>query len=377
MRFLIFSVVFSFVMGLMNWYVYTRFFKKIHFNIQKPARYFLLSLFGIELLFVLESRTHIFPDSPLLYYLLSLSVGITVALFFVTLMYDLLHTVARKIPFNTERRQFIKVIFDVTMLILAFSYLLRGLVGGLKRPVINHVEIEIRNFPFESFLIAQLSDVHVGRTIGKEFVQECVERINAEKVDMVVITGDLADMQIEHIKESLAPLKALQSRFGTFFVLGNHEYFHGPGSIIAYLKTLNITPLLNENRVIGNDTEAFNLVGINDLISKRMKVMPYDVEQAFKGIDNNLPTIVLAHQPKSTLIMEHKRYDLMISGHTHGGQIFPFGLLVMADQPYLAGLYDVDKNKQIFVSRGTGYWGPPVRVLAPSEISLLQIGRKY
>ena len=373
MRFLIFGIVFSFVMGLMNRYVYTRFFKKIHFNVQKSAKTVLWILFSVEILFVLESRTHIFPESPLLYYLLSLSVGITVTLFFVTLLYDLLHTTASKIPFDTGRRRFVKIIFDVTMLILAFSYLLRGLVGGLKKPVLNHVPIEIKDFPFESFLIAQLSDVHVGRTIGKEFVQECVNRINDLQPDMVVITGDLVDMKIEHIADALAPLKELQSRFGTFFVLGNHEYFHHAPSIVSHLSTLNIKPLLNENVLIKDKSAAFNLVGINDLISKRMGVMPYDIEKAFKGVDETLPTIVLAHQPKSTLVMQHKHYDLMISGHTHGGQIFPFGLLVMADQPYLAGLYDVDKSRQIFVSRGTGYWGPPVRVLAPSEISVLHL----
>ena len=131
--------------------------------------------------------------------------------------------------------------------------------------------------------------------------------------------------------------------------------------------------MLNENTVIGQDDRQFNLVGINDLISKRLNIMPYDIKQSFKEIDNDKCTIVLAHQPKTVEITQHIPYDLMISGHTHGGQIFPFGLLVIIDQPYLAGLYQIDSKKQIFVSRGAGYWGPPVRVLAPSEISILHI----
>ncbi len=373
MRLLVFATVFTLVMALMNRYVYTRFFKVIHFDVVKASYYGLLFLFLLEILFVLEATTHFLPGTPLLYYLLSLSVGVTVILFFLTLFYDLLHTGAKHIPFDTGRRRFIKIIFDVTMLILAFSYLLKGLIGGLKQPVLNHKRIDISNFPFKDFKIAQLSDVHVGRTIGFEFVRECVERINAEKPDMVVITGDLVDMKIDGVKDALLPLHDLESPFGTYFVLGNHEYFHGADSIVAHLRTLDIKPLLNENLIVGKDEKYFNLVGINDLISKRIGVMPYDLTASFEGIDKELATIVLAHQPKMANLLSHQNYDLMLSGHTHGGQIFPFGFLVMIDQPYLAGLYSINEKKQIFVSRGTGYWGPPVRVLAPSEISMLHI----
>jgi predicted MPP superfamily phosphohydrolase len=373
MRIAVFALVFLFFMGVMNLYVYRRLVKKLHFNLDLFGLGLLWLLFALELLFVVETTTHLLVESPSLFYTLSAAVGFTVILFFVTLLYDLLHTTATYLPFDQSRRRFIKIVFDSTMLVFALSYLIDGLVGGLKRPILNRVDVDIDGFSFEDFTIAQLSDLHVGPTIGKSFVEECVERVNALQPDMVVITGDLVDRSVERIENALAPLRDLRSAHGTYFILGNHEYFHGPQSIIEHLRTLNITPLLNENLVIGKGSSRFNLIGINDLVSKRFGELPYDIAKAFEGIDETLPSIVLAHQPKTVSLVKDRPYDLMLSGHTHGGQIFPFGLLVMIDQPFLSGLYSVDVKKQIFVSRGTGYWGPPVRVLAPSEISLLTL----
>ncbi|OQX60047.1 MAG: hypothetical protein B5M52_01355, partial [Helicobacteraceae bacterium 4484_230] len=224
---------------------------------------------------------------------------------FTTLLYDLLHTGAKFVPFDKGRRKFIKIIFDVTMIILALSYLLNGLIGGLKRPVLNHKKIKIKNFPFKNFKIIQLTDLHIGLTVTEAFVKECVERINAQKPDLIVITGDLVDLKIEKVKQKLEPLRNLQSRYGTFYVLGNHEYYHGAASIVEHLRTLGIKPMLNENTVIGQDDRQFNLVGINDLISKRLNIMPYDIKQSFKEIDNDKCTIVLAHQPKTVEITQH------------------------------------------------------------------------
>jgi predicted MPP superfamily phosphohydrolase len=368
-----FFLIFLSVMALLNVYVYRRLFRKINFNLDKLGLPLLVVLFLLQITFVLEARTHFLPDSPEIYYVLSMSVGITVILFFITLLYDLLHTVGKRIPYDESRRYFIKVIFDVSMIVLAASYLLNGIFGALRRPAMNDISVGIKGLGFEHFKIAQLSDMHIGRTIGAEFVRECVERVNAQQPDMVVLTGDIVDLPVNMIEEALFELTKLKSTFGTFFIMGNHEYFRGPEAVVEHIKGLGITVLLNESRTIGDSETAFNLVGINDLVSKRMGVMPYDVEAAFGDVDPELPTIVLAHQPKSVTVTQHKAFDLMLSGHTHGGQIFPFGFLVMLDQPFLAGLYDVDDTKQIFVSRGTGYWGPPVRVLAPSEISLLNL----
>ena len=159
----------------------------------------------------------------------------------------------------------------------------------------------------------------------------------------------------------------------TYFVTGNHEYFHGVEPILEQVRALGIKPLTNQNVIFGNGTDRFNLVGINDLAGARFGVRPPDVVAAYQGVDQSLPVIVLSHQPKSLSLLEDNRCDLMLSGHTHGGQIFPFGLLVKLDQPYLWGLHEHKPGQQIFVSRGAGYWGPPLRVLAPSEISRIVI----
>ena len=369
----LFPIAFIGVMYLMNSYIYKRLIKRLHFDVKKVSLVLLSTLFLLEALFVVQMLFHPIPESPDLFYVLSLSVAITVSLFFITLLYDLIHTTAQQIPFDVGRRRFMKIAFDVTMLILAFSYILKGLIGGIKRPELNKVDVYIKDLGFEELTIVQLSDVHIGNTIGKAFLQECVERINALKPDIVVITGDLVDRKIDDAKDELQPLKELRSTFGTYFVLGNHEYYHGAEEIANYMPEVGVTPLLNDSVIISDGTHSINLVGLNDIQSIRFDTLLIDTDKAFRDVDASKPTILLSHQPKSIEFVKDEEYDIMLSGHTHGGQIFPFGFLVMLQQPYLAGLHAITTTKQIFVSRGTGYWGPPVRVFAPSEISLLTL----
>lgn len=371
MRFIIFITIFLLVMAVANIYIYRRFLRKV-----APGYCFYLIwvpiiLMAGEIFFVVDLATGIIPDSPTLYLIDSAFIGITFMLFIVATVYDLVITVSRRVPFDQERRKVIKVIFDATMIVAAMSYLLRGLSQGIRPPVVNNVSVKIKDFPEDGFTLVQLTDVHVGRTIKRDFVEDLVNRTNELKPDLVVITGDLVDLPVERIKNDLGPLSGIKAP--CYFVLGNHEYFHGPESAIEYLETLGLKPLLNDCARIGNGKRRFNLVGINDLTGTRLGLLPHDVDQAFNKADCSQPCIVLAHQPRMIDLMDSQRCDLMLSGHTHGGQIFPFGLLVMMDQPYLAGLYRHSADKQIFVSRGTGYWGPPIRVLAPSEISRIVI----
>lgn len=358
-------------MALMNIYIWRRFLRLLS---HKRASYFIvvpvLLMLG-DLFFIIDIMTGFIPDSPALYMVTSSFIGITFMMFVLAVFYDLVISVSRRVPFNQERRRIMKVVFDVTMLIMAFSYLLRGLAQGIKFPEVNRVNIRIRNFPFSHYSIVQLTDVHVGRTIKRDFIELLVAKTNSLQPDLVVITGDLVDLHISQIEYELYPLKNISAP--TYFVLGNHEYFHGPGEALEFLRELGITPLLNESVLLGKDQQYFNLVGLNDLSGARSGLFPPDPERAFAKIDRNLPCVVLAHQPKMISELDGYPCDLMLSGHTHGGQIFPFGLLVMTAQPYLAGLYRHAPGRQIFVSRGTGYWGPPLRVLAPSEISYLQI----
>jgi predicted MPP superfamily phosphohydrolase len=356
---------------LANLYIYKRFFKKIFHGTRRKAAIVPLILMLGEFFFVLDVATNIIPDSPALYLITSAFVGFTFMLFVVTTFYDLTVTVSKRVPFDAERRKTLKIIFDVTMLVAAIAYLFRGLSQGVKEPVLNKVDVAIKDFPADEFHIVQLTDVHVGRTLRREFVESLVERTNQLRPDMVVITGDLVDLEIERIRDDLQPLAEIEAP--TYFILGNHEYFHGVEDTVAAVEQLGIKPLLNDAEMIVTENGHFNLVGINDLMGERMGHMPHDIAAAYQNIDQSLPCVVLFHQPKGITLMDDYRCDLMLSGHTHGGQIFPFGLLVMVDQPYLAGLYQHSADKQIFVSRGTGYWGPPLRVLAPSEMSQIRI----
>jgi len=368
MRIIFFFTLFIGVMGLLNFYTYKRFLKKLHPPFNTYA-FIIPSILMIgEILFVIEAVWNVFRDSPTLYYLLSASIGITFLLFVISIIYDLNLSLFKRVPFQKSRRRFIKIAFDTTILIFAFSYLLKGFKGGLSKPILNTINVDIKGFCEDDYVIMQLSDIHVGRSIKKSFVEELVQRVNAENPDIVVITGDLIDHAIEKIKDDLSPLTALTAP--CYFILGNHEYFHRASETIAFMKGLGIRVLLNESVIVDN---RFNLIGLTDVIGERIGEYPMDIDKAYKDIDPALCTVVLGHQPKSILRLKGRPCDLMLSGHTHGGQIFPFGLLVMVDQPYLAGLYQHNKDQQIFVSRGAGYWGPPIRVLAPSEISKIII----
>jgi len=368
MSMIVFGVVFTTVMFLLDFYIYKRFLKPLSPKHSKILLSVPLLLGVLQVSYVLVARIEIASVPLFFYYLFALSIGITFILFVIALVYDITLTFSKKIPFDESRRKSIKLIFDITMVVAAFSYLFEAIVGGFKKPEINEVDIEIKSL--HNLKIAQLTDMHIGQILQDGFVQECVDRINALHVDVVAITGDLIDGDIDEIIEYLRPLAQLKSSYGTFYVNGNHEYYHGAQRIMDAIVTLNIHVLSDESVTLDN---RFNIVGLNDISSMRFDAPILDVEKAFKEVDKLLPTIVLAHQPKMVHVLSDKKYDLMLSGHTHGGQIFPFGFLVMLDQPYLAGLYSIDVTKQIFVSRGTGFWGPPVRILAPSEISLLHI----
>lgn len=371
MRISFFFIFFVVVMALLNYYIYKRFFKKLDYPFNRYACVVPSLLMLGEFVFVIEAISRVFIESPALYWLFSTTIGITFVLFVITLVYDLNLSLFKRIPYQHKRRKFIKIMFDTTMLILAVSYLFRGFKGGLSMPVLNTVDVAIEGFSKEGYVIMQLSDLHVGRTIKKSFVETLVTRTNAQHPNIIVITGDLVDHSLDAIKKDLSPLQKLNAP--TYFILGNHEYFHGATEIIAHIRSLGITVLLNESLRIEEGDLRFNLVGLTDVLGERIAEYPMDIEKAYKETDPALPCIILAHQPKTILRLEKRACDLMLSGHTHGGQIFPFGLLVMLDQPYLSGLHRHDTQKQIFVSRGTGYWGPPLRVLAPSEISKIVI----
>jgi hypothetical protein len=202
-----------------------------------------------------------------------------------------------------------------------------------------------------------------------------VEKVNALEADAIVITGDLVDGPLSALREHVAPLADLRAKHGVYFVTGNHEYYAGADEWIAELRSLGIHVLRNERVSLGDGEHSFDLAGVDDWTAARFgSGHGPNLDKALEGRDASRELVLLAHQPKQIREAAEKGVGLQISGHTHGGQIFPWHALVKLDQPYLAGL-SKHGDTQIYVSRGTGYWGPPIRVGAPSEITLLEIAR--
>jgi predicted MPP superfamily phosphohydrolase len=230
--------------------------------------------------------------------------------------------------------------------------------------------------PHEGLRIVQVTDLHVGSTIGVGFVEDVVQRTNALAPDLVAITGDLVDGSVADLAEAVAPLAQLRARHGVYFVTGNHEYFSGAEPWLAELARLGLRVLRNERVAIGDGAEAFDLAGVDDHSAERFGGLPAGeaIARALGGRDPAREVVLLAHQPRS--FVEAARYGvgLQLSGHTHGGQVWPFGAIVRLTQPFLAGLHRLG-DSQIYVSRGTGYWGPPMRLGSPAEITELVLRR--
>lgn len=241
--------------------------------------------------------------------------------------------------------------------------------GGRLR--VKRVEISLARLPatMNGTSIVQLTDVHIGPTIGREFIEQMVRMVNDLAPDVVAITGDLVDGSVQALAEHAAPLAGLQSKYGTFFVTGNHEYYSGAHEWCDHLTSLGIRVLRNEHVCIGNDEHHFHLAGIDDYQAKGFgHGHGPDLEKALAGRDGTRALVLLAHQPKAVLQAREHNVGLQLSGHTHGGQLWPFNWLVKLQQPVVAGLERFGETL-IYVSCGTGYWGPPMRLRAPAEIT--------
>lgn len=221
------------------------------------------------------------------------------------------------------------------------------------------------------FRIAVVSDIHLGPLLGRDFAQRVVDQVNAERPDAVAIVGDLVDGTVEHLAEAAEPLRDLRSAHGTFFVTGNHEYYAGYAEWVEHVRALGVRPLRNERVPITHNGGTFDLAGVNDATADQWED-DADVGKALLGRDPERAVVLLAHQPVSVDEAVAHDVDLQLSGHTHGGQITPFDLAVTLQQGAVAGLSQVDRTK-LYVTRGAGFWGPPTRVGAPPDISIVEL----
>lgn len=249
-----------------------------------------------------------------------------------------------------------------------------GVRTALSEPELREVNVTLDRLPraFHGLRIVQLSDVHIGPTIGREFTEQLVARVNALKPDVVVLTGDLVDGSVAHLAEDVAPFGRFESRFGTFLCTGNHEYYSGVDPWCVHFESLGIRVLRNAHHTLTLDGHALDIVGVDDW-GGRSRPGGFDMAAALVGRDTERCAVLLCHQPKGVDLAAEAGLDLVLAGHTHGGQIWPYGYLVALQQPYVQGLHRHGAHTQIYVHTGTGYWGPPIRVKVPAEIAQLTL----
>ncbi|WP_233237218.1 metallophosphoesterase [Bordetella sp. LUAb4] len=260
--------------------------------------------------------------------------------------------------------------------LLALCSSLIGLYNARRRAPVRSVDVPIAGLPagLQGFTIAQITDVHVGPTIKGRYVDAIVDAVNALQADLIAVTGDVVDGSVARLSAHTQPLGRLQARHGAYLVTGNHEYYSGADAWVAEFERLGLNVLLNRHVVIDHAGARLVVAGVTDYGAGA-----YDPDQqsdpakALAGAPADVVVrILLAHQPRTAFAAEPAGYTLQLSGHTHGGQFLPWNFFVRLQQPFTAGLRRLGRL-WVYTSRGTGYWGPPKRVGAPSEITHIRL----
>ncbi|ALS66687.1 metallophosphoesterase [Pandoraea apista] len=300
------------------------------------------------------------------------AIGIFSTLFVLTLLRDLVLGVA--MAFSVLDEQLVTrsavIVLGLTALATVF-----GFYNARRLARVVDIDVPIANLPPElkGFTIVQLSDIHVSSTIRRRYIEAIVKATNELKPDLVAITGDLVDGGVHALRDHIAPLAQITSRHGTYVCTGNHEYYSGAPAWVEELRRIGLTVLENEHVVLEHEGASLTVAGVTDFTAHH-----FDPEKrsdplaAIAGAPEGVPRVLLAHQPRSAPAAQEAGFDLQLSGHTHGGQFWPWMYFVPLQQPYVHGLHRLGRLA-IYVSRGTGYWGPPKRFGAPSEITRLHL----
>ncbi len=296
-------------------------------------------------------------------------------LFVFTLLRDVVLLVAW-LPLSAGHLQILTTASAVLVVGLTVSATMVGFANARRRARVKRVEIPLRDLPdaLDGFSIVQISDIHVGPTIKRGYVDAIVDAVNALDADLVAVTGDLVDGSVQDLAPHTEPLARLRARHGAFFVTGNHEYYSGERAWTAEFKRLGLRVLLNEHVVLLHRGAPVVIAGVTDYSSHHFNAAQRsDPVTALAGAPSDAAAkILLAHQPRSAAAAATAGFHLQLSGHTHGGQFWPWTLFVRFQQPFTAGLHRLN-NLWVYISRGTGYWGPPNRFGAPSEITVLRL----
>jgi predicted MPP superfamily phosphohydrolase len=244
-----------------------------------------------------------------------------------------------------------------------------GTYGVLRGPRVKRVTVPLAKLPraAHGYRIAVVSDIHLGPILGRGFAQTVVDTVNSTRPDLIAVVGDLVDGSVKDLGPAAAPLAQLEARHGSWFVTGNHEYFSGAEQWVAEVRRLGLRPLENARA----ELPWFDLAGVNDVTGEREGQGP-DYAKALDDRDTARACVLLAHQPVQIHEAVRHGVDLQLSGHTHGGQLWPGNFIAAAANPTLAGL-DRYGDTQLYVSRGAGAWGPPTRVGAPSDVTVIEL----
>ncbi|WP_410870155.1 metallophosphoesterase [Nocardia sp. A7] len=248
-----------------------------------------------------------------------------------------------------------------------------GVYEARRVPRVRTVDVAIRGLAegLDGLRVVVVTDTHYAALNRRRWSERVVEVVNAQQPDIACHAGDLADGSVAKRQTQVDPLGKVEAPLGRFYITGNHEYFGDAQGWIDYMASLGWQPLHNQHTVLTRDGDRLVIAGIDDPTGKSLPGHGPDLPAALAGADPSLPVVLLAHQPKQIADSAAAGVALQISGHTHGGQIWPFHYLVRLDQPVVAGLSRHANNTQLYTSRGTGFWGPQLRVFAPSEITVL------
>jgi predicted MPP superfamily phosphohydrolase len=382
--YVVFALVVSLLIGLMSWYLYARLVRAAHIA---PKWYWLLLIvlwvsagplamvfrFAYGYNFATVVATWVgWTLTGILYLFLSFLIVRDIGLWLYTWFQS-----TQGSPLDPDRRALFVRTTNLALAGVSLAVAANGVRAARRTAEVIPLSVPIRGLPraLQELKVVQISDIHIGDTIGEEYLSEIVARVMEREPDLIVITGDLIDGKVREIGTLLDPLDDLQAPLGVYFITGNHEYYFNVEAWLREIESHGITTLVNEHVVIRYRGYRIVLGGIPDHDGGRfLGSHEPDVEQAFEGAPDSDIRVLLAHQPRSYPLAKGQGVDLQLSGHTHGGQVWPFGLFVPLQQYFSAGLHRVhedssDRAQWLYISRGTGYWGPPMRVGAPSEIT--------
>jgi len=305
--------------------------------------------------------------------------GTVSLLFFIQIGMDMILVVKSFITkghhFDPHRRAFLGLSLKGIVGGLSAIGTVWGLYNAVKIPVIKKVDIPIIGLPksLQGFRMVQISDLHVGSMIGKNFISKVVEKIDKINPDILFFTGDAADGNVETYGNYFSPFQKITPKYGKYFVTGNHEYYSDMNGWLRLIENMGFKILINESQNVIINGSTVMITGIPDRGGKYFSDFhKTDMEKAVGGMPATNLKILLAHQPKDVEYAVKYNFHLLLSGHTHGGQYFPFSLLVQMAHPFLKGLHKRE-NTWVYINQGTGYWGPPMRLGAPSEITCLTL----